>query len=72
MKDNAINKDNLIYPKLEKERNENSGHWLDFSLWNARSVKNKTVHIHDFMTENKLDFPALTETWLCSDRDIVE
>ena len=67
--DNAINKDNLIYLIPKKETNGKSGCWLDFALWNARSVKNKTLYIHDFVTENKLDFLALTETWLSSDSD---
>ena len=33
-------------------------------LLNARSVKNKTLVIKDFVVENDIDMMALTETWL--------
>lgn len=40
---------------------------VKFGLWNARSIKNKTTSLSDFVISNQLDIMALTETWLCGD-----
>ena len=37
---------------------------FDFSLLNARSVRNKTMIIKDFVVDKNTDILALTETWL--------
>ncbi len=39
---------------------------LDFCLWNARSIKNKSLALKDYIVDHDLDFLALTETWLRS------
>ena len=45
---------------------------IHFGLINARSVKNKTTAISNYITDNDLDIIAVTETWLGSDgRDCV-
>ena len=41
-----------------------------FDLLNVHSVENKTTATHELIHDNKLDFLALTETWL-SIRDSV-
>ena len=42
-------------------------------LWcayiNARSCRNKTISIHDFILSNNIDLLAITETWLGTDID---
>lgn len=35
-----------------------------FGLWNARSIKNKTTSITDFIISNNIDILAITETWM--------
>lgn len=37
------------------------------ALWNARSIRNKSASISDFVFTNNLDVLILTETWLCGD-----
>lgn len=39
-------------------------HNVNFSLLNARSVRNKVNEIVDYVVDNSLDIVALTETWL--------
>ena len=39
-------------------------HEVSFGLSNARSVKNKTSEIADYIVENDLNVTAITETWL--------
>ena len=46
---------------------DNENHQLHCALINSRSVGNKAPHIIDLITENKLDFLIITETWLCDD-----
>ena len=36
-------------------------------MLNARSINNKTLHIKDYVVDNKIDILAITETWLKSD-----
>ena len=40
---------------------------LNIALFNVRALTNKTFFINDLISENKLDFIFLTETWLQSD-----
>ena len=40
-----------------------TGRSASFILQNIRSINNKAVLIHDIITEKKLDFICLTETW---------
>jgi len=42
---------------------------LRLSLVNARSVRNKTTTLNDFICENDIDILAITETWLSADND---
>ena len=39
----------------------------NFGLWNARSLRNKTASICDFIISEKISILALTETWLFGD-----
>ena len=40
---------------------------MRFALWNARSIKNKTASLCDYILTRQLDVMALTETWLNGD-----
>ena len=40
---------------------------LNFGLMNARSAVNKAAHIHDVVSDHRLDVAAITETWIPSD-----
>jgi exonuclease III len=40
---------------------------LSFASINARSIRNKTTSISDYILENDLDVIAFTETWLAAD-----
>ena len=46
---------------------DTENHHLHCTLINSRSVGNKAPHINDLITENKLDFLIISETWLCDD-----
>ena len=37
--------------------------YVNFCLWNAQSIKNKTACFSDYLCEKKIDLAALTETW---------
>ena len=50
---------------------DKENHKFHCALINSISVGNKAPHIIDLITENKLDFLIITETWLC-DGDIVK
>jgi exonuclease III len=59
----GINHSNLIDVKIEK-LSQPSGQEISFGLVNARSIKNKTTSMCDYISENQLDIVAITETWL--------
>ena len=40
---------------------------LNFCTWNARSIRNKSAVLQDYICEKKIDLVALTETWLTAD-----
>ena len=58
----------LIYLKQVKLGSSPS---LKAALWNARSVRNKTVSVHDFVLENELDILFITESWLGRDDSVI-
>ena len=41
------------------------------ALWNARSTRNKTLSVYDFVLENNIDILFVTETWLCEDDPVI-
>jgi len=47
-----------------KEKQTVIGNHIKAALWNARSIKNKTELLHQYIHENNLDLVLLTETWL--------
>ena len=68
----GVNKNNLI--KISTKSSNGGGKWITFGLLNSRSVRNKSVVLNDFVVDKKLDFLALTETWLTvnDESDITE
>ena len=43
--------------------------FLKFAHINIQSCRNKTVQIHEFITDNDFDVLFMTETWLCDQGD---
>ena len=64
----GVNRSNLIDIQLEQRQCTNE-RWINFSLINPRSVRNKHMQINDFVVDNKLDFLAITETWLSEETE---
>ena len=58
-------KENLV--NVERQHIPNTFKPISFTLLNARSVRNKSLTIKDFVVDNDIDILALTETWLRSD-----
>jgi exonuclease III len=56
--------ENLVIVKPEKRSITNVNEKLSVGYLNARSVKNKSHEVAEFIIENKLDVCAITETWL--------
>lgn len=76
---NGVNRTNLLSIECSNDSNESIGtkngsvgKQMDFALLNARSCRNKCAQIQDFAIENKLDFLAMTETWLNNDETDIE
>ena len=60
---------NLVHVSISKEQ-DLTAKKLNVCYWNARSIKNKTVCINDFLCSSKPDFLLLTETWLSREEEI--
>ena len=56
--------------RLSCENQTTDDQFIDISLWNARSVRNKADLIHDYLLECDVDALVLTETWLNSDDNV--
>ena len=57
----GTNRDNLIKIYFS---NQNYHNGLNIASFNARSVKNKTLFLCDFVIENEIDILCITESWL--------
>ena len=44
---------------------------LEAALLNARSLRNKTIAISDYIVDNSLDIGGITETWLRAGSDAI-
>ena len=55
---------NGTYKPPEINNNNNQIKPLKFGTFNARSIKNKTLHINELIKDLEIDVFALTETWL--------
>ena len=65
---NCVNRGNIIIvPRSPLPPKACTSKPLDFSLLNARSIRNKSLSIKDMIVEYDIDVLALTETWLRSD-----
>ena len=60
--ENKCNKNNLIEIELTENEYSKPSKFIDFAVFNARSVRNKSAYIQDFIIENNLDILCLTET----------
>ena len=61
----GVNFRNLIQIPFTHEQPKNKNFHIGYL--NARSVKNKTIDISDFIVEEKLDVLCVTEPWLRDD-----
>lgn len=57
----------LLIGGVERNPGPSSQSKINMGLVNARSIVNKTALIHDVIEDNRLDFLAVTETWVYSD-----
>ena len=65
----AQNQHNLIRIKFQPSCVTKSQSNIKICCLNARSVKNKTIFLCDFILSNELDIFAITETWLGASLD---
>ena len=57
--------------KCASLKNNTSEKGIHICLWNAQSVRNKTLLFSDFVLEHDVDIFFLTETWLREDDAVV-
>ena len=62
MRDRSVNYNNLCYINCSNA-NINTGKCLQFCIWNAQSLRNKTSVLHDYLCHNDIDICAITESW---------
>ena len=62
MRDRSVNYNNLCYINCSNA-NINTGKCLQFRIWNAQSLRNKTSVLHDYLCHNDIDICAITESW---------
>ena len=68
--DRHANQENVIDIKISKLIPPKYQPRARVAVWNARSIKNKTTVLSDFIISQNLDIMAVTETWLTGkDRD---
>jgi hypothetical protein len=65
----GINWDNLREIPLIPKARKISEKELSVCSINAQSVRNKTLYLADYITENDYDIVAITETWLSAEAD---
>ena len=63
------NPDNLINVKISKPIPLKYQSRARVASWNARSIKNKTTVLTDFIASQNLEIMAIIETWLTGNRD---
>ena len=62
---NSVNPSNLTHIQLTGKKH------LDINLWNARSICNKTLTMHDYILESDVDILVITESWLAEEDPVV-
>ena len=62
VRDRSENYNNLCYINCSNA-NINTGKCLQFCVWNAQSLRNKTSVLHDYLCHNDIDICAITESW---------
>ena len=63
------NMNNLISIRRDPLQIQKPCKIINFCPLNARSIRNKSTTIRDFVTDSKIDILALTETWTQGERD---
>ena len=63
-RDHSAPNHNLVQIKQERNSYTTVREKISVGYLNARSVKNKSAEVADFVVDNELDICAITETWL--------
>lgn len=64
----GVNHESLCQVKMSASNNDSK---ITLHLWNARSVRNKTVGLFDHIVENDVDMMVITEKWLSKNESAV-
>ena len=62
VRDRSVNYNNHRYINCSNA-NINPGKCLQFCIWNAQSLRNKTSVLHDYLCHKDIDICAITESW---------
>ena len=57
----------VLTPVSIASENRSCGKYVNFCLFNAQSVGNKTLSISDYIIDNNIDLCIITESWIKSD-----
>ena len=57
--------------RKHRNRSVDISHFLKFSLWNAHSVRNKTISCSEYVLDKGIDALFLTETWLNDSDNVI-
>ena len=60
----GVNHHNLVHVTHKDPQKTSFDRRLTFGVWNARSVRNKTVPFMEYVNDKQLDIVGITETWL--------
>lgn len=55
---------NVINNNLVQIKSNNHKQCLDVHCWNARSLNEKSIFVHDYLLDKDIDILVITETWL--------
>ena len=62
VRDRSVNYNNLRHINCSNA-NINTGKCLQFCIWNAQSLRNKTSVLHDYLCHKDIDICAITKSW---------
>ena len=60
----ALNNNNLTGVIPTDTQNNSPDKYLNARLWNAQSLRNKTITVSDYLIQENVDIMFITETWL--------
>ena len=63
----GVNHNNLVKVKLDHVFHNSATNFVKATFWNARSLNNKTIALHDYLASGSCDILAVAESWLSED-----